>query len=43
MLKLLLFAYTRSVFSSRKIQQLAKENLSACWLTQELVPSYISV
>ena len=43
MLKLLLFAYTRSVFSSRKIQQLAEENLSARWLTQEMIPSYRTI
>lgn len=43
MLKLVLFAYTRSVFSSRKIQQLAEENLPARWLTQERVPSYRTI
>lgn len=43
MLKLVLFAYTRSVFSSRKIQQLAEENLPARWLTQEMIPSYRTI
>lgn len=43
MLKLVLFAYTRSVFSSRKIEQLAEESLPARWLTQERVPSYRTI
>lgn len=43
MLKLVLFAYTRSVFTSRRIEQLAEENLPARWLTQERVPSYRTI
>lgn len=43
MLKLVLFAYTRSVFSSRHIEQFAAENLPARWLTQEMVPSYRTI
>lgn len=43
LLKLLLFAYARGVFSSRQIQQLAEENLPARWLTQEQVPSYRTI
>lgn len=43
MLKLVLFAYTRSVFSSRKIAQLAEESLPARWLTQEMMPSYRTI
>lgn len=43
MLKLVLFAYTRSVFSSRKIEQLAEESLPARWLTQERVPTYRTI
>ncbi len=43
MLKLVLFAYTRSVFTSRKIEQLAEESLPARWLTQEMVPSYRTI
>lgn len=43
MLKLILFAYTRSVFSSRKIEQLAEENPSARWLAQEMIPSYRTI
>lgn len=38
MLKLILFTYTRSVFSSRKIEQLSEESLPARWLTQEQMP-----
>ncbi|GMA71830.1 hypothetical protein GCM10025885_08790 [Tetragenococcus osmophilus] len=40
---MVLFAYTRSVFSSRKIEQLAEESLTARWLTQESVPSYRTI
>lgn len=43
MLKLVLFAYTRSVFSSRKIEQLAEESLPARWLTQEQMPTYRTI
>lgn len=43
MLKLMLFAYTRSVFSSRKIEQLAEESLLARWLTQESQPTYRTI
>ncbi|WP_429963796.1 transposase [Enterococcus sp. AZ072] len=43
MLKLLIFAYIRSVFSSRKIEQLAEESLPARWLMQECVPSYQTI
>lgn len=43
MLKLVLFAYTRSVFTCRKIEQLAEESLPARWLTQERVPSYRTI
>lgn len=43
MLKLYLFALTRNVFSSRRIELLAQENLSARWLTQEMMPSYRTI
>ncbi|MDO4671261.1 MAG: transposase [Aerococcus sp.] len=43
MLKLVLFAYTRETFTSRKIERLAEENLYARWLTQEQVPSYRTI
>ena len=32
-LKLILFAYTREIFTSRKIERFASENLPAQWLT----------
>ncbi|WP_252904087.1 transposase, partial [Secundilactobacillus oryzae] len=41
--KLLLFAYCRGVFSSRRIEQLSKESLPARWLTQESEPSYRTI
>lgn len=40
LLKLILFAYTKGIFSSRRINTLAEENLAARWLTQEQVPAY---
>ena len=43
MMKLVLFAYTRETFTSRKIERLAEENLYARWLTQERVPSYRTI
>lgn len=43
MMKLVLFAYTRETFTSRKIERLAEENLYARWLTQEQVPSYRTI
>ncbi|WP_429973729.1 transposase [Enterococcus sp. AZ163] len=43
MLKLLIFAYIRSVFSSRKIEQLVEESLPARWLMQECVPFYQTI
>jgi transposase len=43
MMKLVLFAYTRETFTSRKIERLAEENLYARWLIQESVPSYRTI
>lgn len=43
LLKLLLFSYSRGVFTSRQIQQFAEENLPARWLLQEKVPSYRTI
>ncbi|OTP24843.1 hypothetical protein A5802_002998 [Enterococcus mundtii] len=42
-MKLVLFAYTREYFISRKIERLAEENLYARWLTQERVPTYRTI
>lgn len=43
MLKLVLFAYTRGIFSSRQIELFAKENIPAGWLTSGQVPSYRTI
>jgi len=43
MLKLILFAYSRSVMTSRKIEEFAEENIVARWLTQYQVPSYRTI
>ncbi|WP_235807250.1 transposase, partial [Liquorilactobacillus cacaonum] len=43
LLKLILFAYTKGIFSSRRINTLAEENLAARWLTQEQVPAYQTI
>ncbi|MEK0203716.1 transposase [Enterococcus faecium] len=43
MMKVVLFAYTRETFTSRKIERLAEENLYARWLTQERVPTYRTI
>ncbi len=42
-MKLVLFAYTRGVFSSRRIETFAVENLTARWLTQEQMPTYRTI
>ncbi|EKB54689.1 hypothetical protein HMPREF9706_00879 [Facklamia hominis CCUG 36813] len=43
LLKLLLYAYSRGVFTSRSMEQLARENLPAIWLCQNEVPSYRTI
>lgn len=43
LLKLIIFAYTKGIFSSRQITTLAEENLAARWLTQEQVPAYRTI
>lgn len=43
LLKLVLFAYSRSQFSCRQIELFAKENKVAMWLTQEQEPSYRTI
>lgn len=43
MLKLVLFAYTRGIFSSRKIEMFAKANKPADRLTAGMVPSYRTI
>lgn len=45
MLKMMLFAYSRKVFSGRKIQQMAEENIPMKWLIgdPDVVPSYRTI
>ena len=45
LLKMLLFAYSRQVFSGRKIQLMAEENLAMKWLIgdMDIVPSYRTI
>jgi transposase len=43
LLKLLLYAYSRGIFTSRSMEQLARENLPAIWLCQNEVPSYRTI
>lgn len=43
LIKLLLFAYARGIFTSRAVETFAQENLQARWLTQEAEPSYRTI
>ncbi|WP_338092492.1 transposase, partial [Lentilactobacillus sunkii] len=45
MLKMTLFAYSRKVFSGRKIQQMAEESIPMKWLIgdPDVVPSYRTI
>src|SRR5690625_536880 len=43
MVKLILCAYTRSVFSGRKIEDLVKYSIRIMWLAQVYEPSYRSI
>lgn len=43
MLKLVLLAYSYGVFSCRKIERFARENIVAMWLTQESHPTYRTI
>ncbi|ALS02669.1 hypothetical protein ATZ33_15180 [Enterococcus silesiacus] len=40
MMKMILCAYTQSVFSGRKIEALTKDNIRMMWLSQSYQPSY---
>lgn len=42
-LKLLLFAYTPGVFTSRKVNVFVQENMPARWLTQDVLLRLISI
>ena len=43
MLKIILCAYTQSVFSGRKIEALLKDSLRMMWLAQGYEPSYRTI
>ncbi|MED3573287.1 IS1182 family transposase [Cytobacillus praedii] len=43
MLKIILCAYTQSVFSGRKIEALLKDSIRMKWLAQEYEPSYRTI
>lgn len=40
MLKIILYAYTQSVFSGRKIEKLLNDRIRMMWLSQNQTPSY---
>src|SRR5699024_2852683 len=43
MVKLILCAYTQSVFSGRKIEDLVKDSIRMMWLAQDYEPSYRTI
>ena len=43
MLKILLYAYTQSVFSGRKIEKLLNDSIIMMWLSQNQTPSYKTI
>ena len=43
LLKLVLLAYGYGIFSCRKIERFAKENVVAMWITQEQRPTYRTI
>ncbi|MBM7689091.1 transposase [Enterococcus ureilyticus] len=43
MMKMILCAYTQSVFSGRKIEALTKDSIRMMWLTQSYQPSYRTI
>ncbi len=43
LLKLLLYAYSRGIFTSRPMARFAQENLPARWLTQEQCPQHDTI
>ncbi|UQS84788.1 transposase [Apilactobacillus apisilvae] len=43
LIKLLLFAYYKDIFSSRQINELVKEDLPSLWLTHGWIPSYKTI
>lgn len=43
MLKLILCGYTQSIFSGRKIEEMAKDSIRARWLTQSQMPNFRTI
>ncbi len=43
MLKVILYAYTQSVFSGRKIEKLLNDSIRMMWLSQNQTPSYKTI
>lgn len=43
MLKIILYAYTQSVFSGRKIEKLLNDSIRMMWLSQNQIPSYKTI
>ena len=43
MLKVILYAYTQSVFSGRKIEKLLNDSIRMMWLSQNQKPSYKTI
>ena len=43
MLKIILYAYTQSVFSGRKIEKLLNDSIRMMWLSQNQTPSYKAI
>ncbi len=43
MLKIILYAYTQSVFSGRKIEKLLRDSIRMMWLSQHQTPSYKTI
>ncbi|EYL47896.1 hypothetical protein V675_01334 [Staphylococcus aureus F76253] len=43
MLKIILYAYTQSVFSGRRIEKLLHDSIRMMWLAQDQTPSYKTI
>ena len=43
MLKIILYAYTQSVFSGRRIEKLLNDSIRMMWLAQNQTPSYKTI
>ncbi|WP_413481945.1 transposase, partial [Mammaliicoccus vitulinus] len=43
MLKIILYSYTQSVFSGRRIESLLKDSVRMMWLSQNQTPSYRTI